>query len=97
EIHRCLARRELKRFSRMLALAFLFVLFALLGAALDDVEQIALFFLQVLLTIGPLLLAGVADLSALTATLSLTLSAAKSSASSGNGRSRRRRSSGSDL
>ena len=84
EIHGGLARAELKRLSRMLTLALLFVLFALLGAALDHIEQVALLFLQVLLAVGPFLLTGVPALSTLTAALSLTLSAAKPSASTGD-------------
>src|SRR6266436_988588 len=68
----------------MLTLALLFVLFALLGASLDHVEQVALLFLQVLLAVSPFLLTGVTALSTLTAALTLTLSAAKSSACTGD-------------
>src|SRR6185436_9081137 len=54
----------------MLALAFLFVLLAFLGAAFYDFEQVALLFLQVFLTVGPFLLSGIC-LSSLPPALSL--------------------------
>ena len=71
KIHRRLSSGKLEWFARVITFTFLFVLLALLRAALDHVQEVAFFFLEVLLAVGALLLSGRIALAPLAAALTL--------------------------